>query len=75
MKDGGRRVTSIEEIVGMEGDVIVTQTLFSYKPLGLDENGKIKGEFICHGIRPRMLSRAEYYGKEKDVLACFKVGM
>jgi pilus assembly protein CpaF len=75
MKDGGRRITAIEEVCGMEGDTIVTQTLFSFKAAGLDERGKIKGEFKCHGIRPRMLSRAEYFGKEKEVLACFQVGM
>lgn len=75
MRDGGRRITAIEEVVGVEGEVITTQTLFSHKASGLDENGVLKGEFICHGIRPKMLSRAEYFGLEKATLECFTVGV
>ncbi|MBN66868.1 MAG: hypothetical protein CMM94_04800 [Rickettsiales bacterium] len=75
MRDGRRRITHIEEIVGLESGVISTQTLFGYRATGLDENGELQGEFICHGIRPKMLERAKYFGKEKDVLECLNMSM
>lgn len=71
LRDGSRRITSIEEIVGTEGDIFTTQTLFSFKPKGLNANGKLDGEFICHGIRPKMVTRAEYYSRDKELLECF----
>lgn len=75
MRDGTRKITSIEEIVGTEGDVFTTQTLFSFKPKGLKQNGKLDGDFICHGIRPRMLARAEYYSRDKELLECLNPSM
>ena len=70
MRDGSRRVTHIEEILRYEAGEIQTQTLFSYRARGMDTNGKLIGEFIAHPVRPEMLSRAEYYGRDKEVLAC-----
>jgi pilus assembly protein CpaF len=67
MRDGGRRITHIEEIVGMESGTITTQTLFSYKATGLDENGKMRGDFVCHGIKPRFYDQAAYFNKEKEM--------
>lgn len=75
MRDGVRRITSIEEIVGVEGSIITTQTLFSFKAKGLNADGKIEGEYICHGIRPKMLKRAEYYGQANAVLECFTLNV
>ncbi|MCI5049337.1 MAG: CpaF family protein [Rickettsiales bacterium] len=75
MRDGTRKVTQVEEVCGVEGDVISTQTLFSYKASGLDAKGRLQGEFICHGIRPKMLTRAEYFGLTKAVLECFTIGV
>lgn len=75
MRDGVRRITSIEELVGVEGNVITTQTLFSFKSKGIDGEGKIQGEYICHGIRPKMLSRAEYFGMGHEVLECFTLNV
>ena len=75
MRDGARRIVAIEEIVGVEGDIITTQTLFSYKATGQDRDGKLIGEFICHGIRPKMLNRAEYFGLAQATLECFTVGV
>lgn len=73
MRDGRRRITQIEEIVGMEGDIITTQTLFSFKPQGLDANGNVAGEFVCHGIRPRFLPQAEYFGRERELMECLNI--
>jgi pilus assembly protein CpaF len=74
-RDGRRRVTYVEEIVGIEGDIITTQTLFSFKQNGMDEKGNILGEYISHGIRPKMLARAQFFGKEHEVLECFGAAM
>src|SRR5262249_16013260 len=45
LSDGSRKVTSITEIVGMEGDVVLMQDIFQFKQEGIDANGKIIGEF------------------------------
>ncbi len=68
MRDGVRRITHIEEIVGLETGVITTQTLFSYKPSGMSPDGKLKGEYICHQVKPRFIEQAAYYGMEKQML-------
>ncbi|MGE5536982.1 MAG: CpaF family protein [Gemmatimonas sp.] len=61
MRDGMRRIQSITEVVGMEGDVITTQPLFEFEFKG-EEGGKLVGEFRSSGLRPHFLSRAEYFG-------------
>jgi len=68
MRDGTRRVTQLTEIVGMEGDIITTQELFSYQFQGETGEGKLRGIFISAGIRPAFLSRAEYYGLDRALL-------
>lgn len=71
MRDGGRRITHIEEIIGVEGDHYRTQTLFSYKVTGMGADGKLHGQFIAHPVRPECLDQAEYFGLADQVLACF----
>jgi pilus assembly protein CpaF len=71
MRDGGRRITHIEEILGFNGTEIETQTLFSYKVTGMGSDGRLIGEFMAHSVRPEMISRAEYYGRGEEMLACF----
>jgi pilus assembly protein CpaF len=68
MRDGVRRVTQIMEVVGMEGDVITTQELFSYQFQGENSDGKLRGNFVPSGIRPAFLPRAEYYGLDRTLL-------
>lgn len=68
MRDGMRRITYISEIVGMEGEVITMQDLFTFQYRGEDENGKILGDFVCTGVRPHFLSRAAYYGLDKELM-------
>lgn len=66
LRDGSRRITHITEVMGMEGDVIITQDLFVYEILGEDMNGKIIGRFCSTGIsRPHFWERARYYNEEK----------
>lgn len=70
LRDGSRRITHVTEVVGLEGDVIITQDLFLYELLGEDANGKIIGRHRSTGIgRPRFWDRARYYGVEKQLAA------
>ncbi|HXQ51177.1 MAG TPA: CpaF family protein [Stellaceae bacterium] len=68
MRDGIRRVTAITEIVGMEGEVITTQDLFTYQFEGELPDGRLKGSFSSSGLRPNFTPRAEYYGLDKALL-------
>jgi pilus assembly protein CpaF len=62
MRDGVRRITHITEVVGMEGEVVTTQDLFTFEFKGEDESGRLYGEFKSSGLRPHFSSGAEYYG-------------
>jgi pilus assembly protein CpaF len=53
LSDGTRKVMSISEITGMEGDVVTIQEVFSFKKSGIGDNGTVLGEFLPSGIRPR----------------------
>ncbi|WP_417409095.1 CpaF family protein [Hoeflea sp.] len=70
LRDGSRRITHITEVIGMEGDVIITQDLMKYEMIGEDANGKIIGEHRSTGIgRPNFWDRARYYGEDKRLAA------
>jgi pilus assembly protein CpaF len=60
MKDGSRRITSVTEVQGMEGDVIVLQDIFTFQQTGI-ENQKIVGRMKPTGIRPKFISRFEVH--------------
>jgi pilus assembly protein CpaF len=57
MADGTRKVTSISEITGMEGDVITMQEIFRFDKLGLSPDGKVVGRFLATGVRPKVCER------------------
>ena len=66
-----RRTTNITEVIGMEGDVIVTQELFKLEYLDESEDGKILGEFRSSGLRPYTLEKARQFGFDQAYLeAC-----
>ena len=66
LRDGSRKITHITEVVGMEGDVIITQDLFIYDVSGEDAQGKIIGKHRSTGIaRPHFWDRARYYNEER----------
>lgn len=67
MRDGIRRVTHITELVGMEGDIITTQDLFTYHHEGEDARGKLRGSFESGGVAPHFLPRAAYFGLERPL--------
>jgi pilus assembly protein CpaF len=68
MRDGMRRITHIMEIVGMEGDVITTQDLYTYEFEGETEDGKLRGTFKSAGLRPHFLPKAAYFGLDRALL-------
>src|SRR6201991_182952 len=70
LRDGSRRITHITEVVGLEGDVIITQDLFVYEIIGEDEKGNLIGSHHSTGIgRPKFWDRARYYGEDKRLAA------
>jgi pilus assembly protein CpaF len=70
LRDGTRKITHITEVVGLEGDVIITQDLFVYEMTGEDAQGNLIGSHKSTGIgRPKFWERARYYGEEKRLAA------
>ena len=70
LRDGSRRITHVTEVVGMEGDVVITQDLLVYDIVGEDARGKLKGQHRSTGIgRPRFWDRARVFGEEKRLAA------
>ncbi|WP_411817160.1 CpaF family protein [Hyphococcus sp. DH-69] len=70
LRDGSRRITHITEVLGTEGDTIITQDLFIYDMEGEDADGNIVGRHKSTGIaRPAFWDRARYYGKEAELAA------
>ncbi len=62
LADGSRKLTSLTEITGMEGDIITAQEIFHFEQTGVDKNGKVKGRFRATGIRPKFIQRFEALG-------------
>jgi pilus assembly protein CpaF len=62
LADGSRRVTSISEITGMEGETITMQEIFLYERTGVDKEGTVLGRFRPTGIRPRFAERLKSCG-------------
>ncbi len=73
MADGKRRVTNIMEVVGMEGDVITTQDLFTYQFERLTGDGQLKGTFVASGLSPHFLPKAEYAGLGRELVRAVNV--
>jgi len=66
LRDGSRRITHVTEVIGMEGDVIITQDLFVYEFTGEDTDGKIIGRHRSTGIaRPNFWDRARYFNEDQ----------
>lgn len=72
MRDGMRRVVSITEVVGMEGDVVVVQEVFSYRYLSDDDNGKMQGVYEYSGLRPHCHEKFREFGHERAVMEALK---
>lgn len=68
MRDGKRRITHVTEVLGMEGDVVTTQDLFTFEFEGEDAEGNLFGRFKSTGLRPAFSDRAKYFGLDKALL-------
>ena len=60
--DGRRKVTSIQEITGMEGEVVTMQEIFSFRQTGMGPDGQVRGHFQASGVRPKFAERLHAYG-------------
>jgi pilus assembly protein CpaF len=65
MRDGVRRVTHVTEVIGMEGEVITTQDLFTFDFQGENRDGTLIGQFKSSGVRPHFAKRAAYFGLDR----------
>ena len=62
LTDGRRKVVSLQEITGLEGDIISMQEIFQFEQTGIGSDGAVQGRFRATGIRPRFLQRLGAYG-------------
>ena len=62
MSDGKRKLISLQEITGMEGEIITMQEIFTYSQMGIDNNGMVQGHFHATGIRPKFAERLKVFG-------------
>ncbi|HET6520139.1 MAG TPA: CpaF family protein [Geminicoccaceae bacterium] len=69
MRDGVRRINQVTEIVGMEGEVITTQDLFTFEYQGENRDGTLIGTFKGTGLRPHFSRKAAYYGLDRALMA------
>ncbi len=74
LRDGSRKITHITEIIGMEGDVITLQDLFTYEFEGEDANGKLIGAHRPTGLRPNFWDKARYFGLESKLAGALGMG-
>ncbi|MCK4649272.1 CpaF family protein, partial [bacterium] len=64
--DGSRRVVKVTEVTGMEGDIITLADIFKFKQIGVDEKGKVLGEFQATGVAPNFAETLEVLGISLD---------
>jgi len=62
LTDGTRKVVSMQEVTGMEGDIISMQEIFRFEQTGVDTDGKVQGYFCATGVRPRFAERLRMFG-------------
>jgi len=68
MRDGMRRITHVSEVVGIEGEIITTQDLFTYEFEGEDRDGMLLGNFRSSGLRPQFAEKAAYFGLDRPLI-------
>ena len=64
LNDGSRRVLAVTEVIGMEGNVVTTQDIFTFDQRTIDEEGRVRGTFRATGVRPRFAKKLASYGIE-----------
>ena len=68
LRDGSRKITQVSELIGMEGDIITMQDLYTFEYEGDDEDGKIIGRHQSSKLRPNFIEKASYYHRDKELL-------
>jgi len=68
MRDGMRRITHVTEVIGMEGDIVTTQDLFTFQFEGENEDGQLLGSYKASGLRPFFAPKASYFGLERKLM-------
>jgi pilus assembly protein CpaF len=63
-EDGTRRLVSLHEVTGMEGDIVTMQEIFAFQRTGVAENGAVRGQFVATGIRPSFTDTLRRFGVE-----------
>ncbi|MBN8848195.1 MAG: Flp pilus assembly complex ATPase component TadA, partial [Sphingomonas sp.] len=66
LSDGKRKIISLSELTGMEGEVITMQEIFHFRTTGRDDNGNVIGHFEATGIRPKFMAELEARGIRLD---------
>ena len=66
-EDGSRRVVSVQEIEGMEGDVITMSEIFKYMRSGVSDDGLVLGEFCATGVVPKCIGLMKQKGLKVDM--------
>jgi pilus assembly protein CpaF len=72
LRDGSRRITHVTEVMGMEGEVIITQDLFTFRYDASAYSEEVKGVFETGAVRPAFAARAAYYGLEDALLEAMR---
>ncbi|MHA1939092.1 MAG: CpaF family protein [Candidatus Thorarchaeota archaeon] len=62
LADGTRRLTSLQEITGMEGNILTLQEIFSFRQRTVDSSGRVRGQFVFQGVRPKFIERFHMAG-------------
>lgn len=62
LSDGKRKIVSLSEITGMEGDIITMQEIFVFQQTGVSSDGSVVGHFKATGVRPKFLERIKAFG-------------
>jgi pilus assembly protein CpaF len=73
MRDGTRKLLSVSEVVGLEGDVVTMQEIFRYDKHGIDKENRVVGEFVFTGVQPMCLKKFAEYGISFDIASLGKV--
>ena len=75
MRDGIRRVERIVEISGMEGEIVSTRDIFTFKYTGETRDGFLEGTFEPSRLRPDLTAKAAQHGLERQLLECVGITM
>jgi pilus assembly protein CpaF len=73
LRDGSRKITSISEIVGLEGDSVVMEEIYRFRYDDSEYGEAVKGEYVTNGImqRSELVKKSQFFGLYKDLMASF----